>query len=101
MGYPIAVCGMGKIDGRPLPPESKYLMEVQLHESASGKGCYDMSSTKKDSCNGDSGGPTYPLDSRGRPICLYGAVSYGSSKCSGWGVYTRVSYYRSWVQQFM
>jgi len=45
--YPIAVCGMGKIDGRPLGPESKYLMEVQLHESASGKGCYDMTSTKK------------------------------------------------------
>merc|ERR1712226_970764 len=45
--YPIAVCGMGKIDGSIFGAESKYLMEVQLQESASGKGCYDMVSTKK------------------------------------------------------
>merc|ERR1711879_50477 len=108
--YPIAVCGMGRINAK-TGDHCKNLVEVQLEESVSGRGCYDMKSTKteicllgrnKDSCNGDSGGPAYPLDPQtGEPICLYGVVSYGSEECDGWGVYTRMSYYRNWVKQFM
>ncbi|XP_063724326.1 thrombin-like enzyme BjussuSP-1 [Symsagittifera roscoffensis] len=51
-----------------------------------------------DSCGGDSGGPVYPLR-RGRPLCLYGVVSYGSVTCSGYGIYTRVSAYLDWIRR--
>ena len=57
---------------------------------------------RKDSCAGDSGGPAYPLSGgNNKPICLYGVISFGSQKCKGWGVYTRVSYYSDWIKNNM
>ncbi|XP_063711448.1 kallikrein-13-like [Symsagittifera roscoffensis] len=79
------------------------LQEVQLKERSS---CPARISSKqiclkgsfKDSCGGDSGGPAYPLTGSG-PRCLYGVVSYGSKKCTGWGVYSRVSAYAYWIDR--
>jgi len=120
--HTIAVCGMGRTDFKKiLHGSSDYLMEVRLKESKKsewpgGEGCYPMANTKGEiclmgdnngeekggvNCYGDGGGPVYPLDKRNQPICLYGLVSYGSVKCNGWSVHTRVSYYYNWVKQFM
>merc|ERR1711941_43200 len=44
--YPIAVCGMGRINAK-TKVHSKYLMEVQLEESASGRGCKHMESKNR------------------------------------------------------
>ena len=56
---------------------------------------------KKDSCNGDSGGPLlnvvgYTNDAR---YTQYGVVSYGPRTCGQGlpGVYTRVDYYLDWI----
>lgn len=51
---------------------------------------------EKSACNGDSGGPL---------VCdgvLHGIVSWGSNNCAGVcspNVYTRVSYYRDWIEK--
>ena len=102
----MAVCGMGMVSETRLP---KVLQEVRLREISI---CpnddypdreFDINEqvclvgNKKDSCFGDSGGPVYPL-SRGSPLCLYAIVSWGSKECDGWGVYTRVSSYLTWIE---
>jgi secreted trypsin-like serine protease len=49
----------------------------------------------KDACSGDSGGPmVVPVDSTYK---LAGIVSWGSSSCSTYGAYTRVSTFESWI----
>lgn len=55
----------------------------------------------KDSCQGDSGGPL-SYESNGQHI-LIGDVSYGDgcAKEGFYGVYGRVSFYRSWIDQQM
>ncbi|XP_075262441.1 chymotrypsin-like isoform X2 [Convolutriloba macropyga] len=103
---PIAVCGMGTIvPGAAKTPVA--LVEVQLKETDC-QPYVGSSSTKqvclvgynKDSCNGDSGGPAYPLSGK-KASCLYGIVSFGSEHCEGWGVYTRISYYKNWIKSHM
>ncbi|EDW48019.1 GM21631 [Drosophila sechellia] len=52
-----------------------------------------------DTCNGDSGGPLFQTVShmhKKRPV-QFGVVSYGSSECSGIGVYTDVYSYTDWI----
>ena len=50
-------------------------------------------------CNGDSGGPLYPLDDQEKPVCLYGLFSYGEPNCVGPGyIFTRVSAYLDWIK---
>merc|ERR1711879_987399 len=97
--YPIAVCGMGQTSGTNKD-------ETQLQEQSS---CGQFSrypsnfnpriqvclgeikgNKQSSACMGDSGGPAFPLSSRGQPICVYGIVSYGSATCSlPESVYTR------------
>lgn len=47
-------------------------------------------------CYGDSGGPAYV--SIGGTLSLVGATSRGEAGCRGAAVYTRVSYYKSWLE---
>jgi len=56
---------------------------------------------KKDSCNGDSGGPLITRKNDLSSYMLVGVVSGGTSKCGvgAPGIYTRVSSYRSWILQ--
>jgi len=55
--------------------------------------------TKKDSCNGDSGGPLISRKNTLSSYMLVGVVSGGTSKCGigAPGIYTRVSNYRQWI----
>ncbi|XP_071546140.1 CLIP domain-containing serine protease HP8-like [Panulirus ornatus] len=56
----------------------------------------------KDSCKGDSGGPLLVPGPRGPPFFQIGVVSYGPTICAidaFPGVYTSVSYYRSWIEK--
>jgi len=114
--YPIAVCGMGQTSGTNHDSMVNQLQETQLQEESS---CgqfsrYPYNFDKSDqiclgpikgnkqssACMGDSGGPAFPLSSSGRPICVYGIVSYGASNCDDpESVYTRVSAYYSWIKQ--
>ncbi|RTR30279.1 serine protease [Deinococcus radiophilus] len=50
----------------------------------------------KDSCNGDSGGPLAQVLNNKHYVL--GIVSYGPSACNGYGVYTRVNAFKSWIQ---
>ncbi|EDV37281.2 uncharacterized protein Dana_GF13370 [Drosophila ananassae] len=67
------ICGVGKM-------------------SANGRG---------DSCNGDSGGPigTHIWINGGTRYTQLGVVSYGTSDCSGKGVYTNVMHYANWIKK--
>lgn len=47
-------------------------------------------------CSGDSGGPAFFIDWRGR-FLLAGVTSYGQSGCTGYGVDTNVSAYLGWL----
>jgi len=114
--YPIAVCGMGQTSGTNKNSMPNRLQETQLQEQSS-CGRFDRYPTNFDpriqvclgeikgnkqssACMGDSGGPAFPLSSSGRPICVYGIVSYGSATCDEpESVYTRVAAYASWIHQ--
>lgn len=52
-----------------------------------------------DSCQGDSGGPIAVLDDKGCPVVV-GLTSFGQGcgRPGKYGVYTRVSQYRDWIQ---
>lgn len=49
-----------------------------------------------DSCDGDSGGPVMTKKNNSL-YYLTGIVSYGDDRCSGTGVYTKVSNYIDWI----
>merc|ERR1711879_408047 len=119
-----------KDNGRIRP---NYLMEVQLKEAkkedvGEQRGCREnledgsfkwigsnnkkicvVGKPNKSPCHGDSGGPAYPLDDQGQPICLYGTFSEMTNKCGlgkipptgAWALLTRVSYYKEWIESFM
>jgi secreted trypsin-like serine protease len=54
----------------------------------------------KDSCSGDSGGPLVIYQSS--QWILVGIVSAGASACGDYpGIYTRVSYYREWIDAYV
>ena len=50
----------------------------------------------KDACNGDSGGPlVVPVFGEYK---VAGIVSWGSTQCSTYGAYTRVSDFLQWIR---
>lgn len=55
----------------------------------------------KDSCNGDSGGPM--VLASGQKRTLLGVVSWGEgcARAQGYGVYTRIASYRTWISDVM
>jgi hypothetical protein len=62
---------------------------------------FDAGTVRRDSCNGDSGGPINAYDSRGCPIQV-GLVSWGHEDCGlikNYGVYTRISYHAAWLRR--
>ncbi len=110
----LAVCGLGLVQIGP-NVEAKYaehLQEVYLSETYSHcrkfetdlyfnrdyQICAISPTHERDTCEGDSGGPMYPVDRYGTPKCLYGLVSWGSTYCTGDGIYTRVSSYLNWIK---
>lgn len=54
--------------------------------------------TGEGACSGDSGGPLARFD---RFFELLGIVSHGDSRCRGFGVYTLVGRYRTWIAQMV
>eukprot|EP01012_Entosiphon_sulcatum_P025065 TRINITY_DN30331_c0_g1_i1.p1 TRINITY_DN30331_c0_g1~~TRINITY_DN30331_c0_g1_i1.p1 ORF type:complete len:512 (+),score=49.29 TRINITY_DN30331_c0_g1_i1:35-1570(+) len=54
----------------------------------------------KDTCQGDSGGPLYVTGNDGKPL-LVGLTSWGVGCGTDPGVYTKVSYYRTWMSYVM
>lgn len=51
-------------------------------------------------CNGDSGGPLQCINSNGG-MTIQGIVSYGSTFCDQFAVYTRVENYLGWINNIM
>lgn len=61
---------------------------------------YEAAGSRKDSCNGDSGGPINAYDDEGCPTQV-GIVSWGAGDCGrpgAFGVYTRISQYADWLR---
>lgn len=52
----------------------------------------------QDTCQGDSGGPL--ASSYKNNTYILGVVSFGPRRCDGNGVYTRVSSYLDWIEQY-
>jgi secreted trypsin-like serine protease len=69
----------------PIRDEAYGISEIQTDEVAAG------------SCNGDSGGPGF-IEQNGQ-IYLWGTTSRGDSGCVNNGIYTKVTYYRDWLNQ--
>lgn len=65
-----------------------------------GQICAGLEAGGLDSCTGDSGGPLAHFDRQG-DIYQVGIVSWGKgcAESGHYGVYTRVSYYDSWIKQ--
>ncbi|XP_075258458.1 brachyurin-like [Convolutriloba macropyga] len=115
MSRTIGACGMDttSISGHNHPP--KQLEEITMREKrgedCSVKGwdrevqiCLQDPEGLQRSCFGDSGGPVYPLDDNGDPICLYGIHSFGRGGqfCYSQGqIETRVSAYADWIAEQM
>ncbi|XP_075252106.1 acrosin-like [Convolutriloba macropyga] len=91
--YSIWAIGLGYVSRPPLITADK-LMEVRLTEVLQRFCRYNYSSfapkgtivcvndpapeaVNRDICKGDSGGPVILRDRKGRPLCLYGVVSFG------------------------
>ncbi|XP_043916181.1 serine protease 52-like [Protopterus annectens] len=60
--------------------------------------CMSNEDPARTGCKGDSGGPLACQDRKSKVWILAGAVSFGSSECSGATVFTRLSNYISWVK---
>jgi len=61
--------------------------------------CAGITGANKDTCQGDSGGPLVVKDTDGF-WKLIGLTSWGYG-CGDGGVYTKCSFFRSWVEQIM
>ncbi len=110
-GYtPSWVSGWGKVAVNP-PAYDTELYEVDL-PIISNQECSNSWSgiipgnlcagngTGKDSCSGDSGGPLIIYQS-GQAVQV-GLVSSGASACGDYpGIYTRISYYKSWIDTYI
>ena len=61
--------------------------------------CAGWDEGEHDSCQGDSGGPLTVLDGDGCPVVV-GLTSFGNGcgQAGKYGIYTRVSQYRSWIE---
>ena len=62
--------------------------------------CAGVDDNSIDSCQGDSGGPLVVIDQYDEAR-LVGVVSEGPSCAAAPGVYTKVSYFRGWINQVM
>ncbi|XP_075258853.1 mite allergen Der f 3-like [Convolutriloba macropyga] len=112
-GFQLAVCGMGYVN-KTTREDADVLQELKV-DSLSQENCPSNMSDADGSigsvicmmasnevaggvCSGDSGGPVYPLDADGEPICLYGIVSYGWNNCTFYSAHTRIPYFLDWIE---
>ncbi len=104
--HELAVCGRGRLF-EDIAEVSEVLQEVKAFERA-GESCPTGPVTRKQICvssdgmnrgvcNGDSGGPLYPIED-GEALCLYGLAS-SSKKCGYSSVYVRVQPYIEWIEK--
>lgn len=73
------------------------------HTISEGEICAGLPQSGCGSCQGDSGGPLV-VKGEGEEYLLAGVVSWGPDDCSEvgkYGVYARVSHYRTWIQKTM
>ncbi|RNA27095.1 Coagulation factor XI [Brachionus plicatilis] len=108
VGKRAVVIGWGKISIQGIFPSKlqETFVEIKNNSECS---FYNLQKTQlcagisvgdiKDSCQGDSGSPMF-INDNGR-YYLAGIVSYGRSKCDGFGVYTNVFEYLSWIKKTM
>lgn len=83
----------------PLLPGYKCSGQYNAHDVRT-KICAGYLLGGRDTCAGDSGGPLVALDSEESPYVI-GVTSYGKGCASagGYGVYTRVSAYKEWINR--
>ena len=57
----------------------------------------------KNTCQGDTGGPLFVADfvNRTMSYVLVGITSYGNNCTNNPSIYTRVSFYLSWIEEFI
>ncbi|CAG7696470.1 unnamed protein product [Allacma fusca] len=99
--------GWGKTNGTDNGSSAKTLQTVEL-DVISNNDCQKMdrritktqvcaNTPKKSVCQGDSGGS---IDKVSNELSYaFGVVSYGPQNCDGYGVFTRVSEYITWIEQ--
>ncbi|CAF1565947.1 unnamed protein product, partial [Adineta steineri] len=62
--------------------------------------CAGVSGGGKDTCQGDSGGPLMMFTTSNQwELVGVTSTGYGCAKAQAMGVYTRVAYYQSWINQ--
>ena len=61
-------------------------------------GATSSSSDDAGPCSGDSGGPAFLDD--GTTVYVVGVTSWGDSRCTSYGVSTRVDSYESWIEGY-
>jgi secreted trypsin-like serine protease len=96
VGSSIVIAGYGVTNGRKQNGDG-FLRKVQVAiENIKFSDTEIMTDERhRGSCNIDSGGPAYvELDGK---LLLWGVMSRGDENCKQYGVYTKISYYRNWV----
>ncbi len=103
MSNDLVLCGMGTTQSGYNPIK---LQEAELHEWDSDCDTDFDRETQicasglpgKYACYGDSGGPLFAVNAANAALCVYGIVSFGDEHCDGDDIFTRVSYYKNWIQ---
>jgi secreted trypsin-like serine protease len=97
IGRPLTFVGYGATNGR-TGGGGGFKRVVTIAVSEVGQATFSYADRAKNTCFGDSGGPAFAVDPRGR-LTLAGVTSYGDSTCSRFGVDTRVDAYRAFLAQ--
>lgn len=64
--------------------------------------CAQDPDRKRDSCEGDSGGPLQVVSTNPNSAKIVGVVSFSVGCATQWpGIYTRVAYYIDWIESIV
>lgn len=114
----LIVCGFGLTENFGSQPDTLLKTDLRFFTNAECKSkfqkliinedfqiCFGSKSDRKDSCDGDSGGPLQRYDNSVGLHRVIGIVSFGALGSCGTpglpGVYTRVSHYVPWIEKIV
>ena len=97
-GSQVYIAGYGYTDGKnQLNAGTLRYTEVTIQDGAYGANEIKTDESHNGSCNGDSGGPA--LVEINNKFFLWGATSRGDDDCLEYGIYTKITSYRDWINQ--